>query len=161
MGALTVVDAESGAVPLARLLAMSYQLLIEDLHVRLAAGGWTDVRPAFGFVLLALRNGSVSMRDLTVVLGTTKQAVSKLVDSLVAAGYADRCADPGDGRAKQVQLTGRGRDLLAAVEQIYAELETGWESIIGADHLDMLRSDLETVVRAANGGELPSVRPVG
>jgi len=155
-----MAGAESAPVPLARLLAMSYQLLIEELHVRLAARGWTDVRPAFGFVLLALRNGSVSMRDLTAALGTTKQAVSKLVDGLVAAGYADRCADPDDARAKRVELTGRGRDLLAAVEGIYAELETGWSSVLGRGHLDALRGDLETVVRAANGGELPPIRPI-
>ena len=156
-----MADAGSGPVPLARLLAMSFQQLIDDLHVRLAVRGWTDVRPAFGFALLALRGGSVSMRDLTAVLGTTKQAVSQLVDSLVAAGYADRCADPGDARAKRVELTGRGRDLLAAVEQIYAELEAGWSSVLGEGHLDALRGDLETVVRAANGGVLPSIRPIG
>ena len=156
-----MADAGYGPVPLARLLAMSYQLLIEDLHVRLADRGWTDVRPAFGFLLLALRNGSVSMRDLTAVLGTTKQAVSKLVDGLVAAGYADRSGDRGDARVKRVGLTTRGRELLVAVEQIYAELEAGWVSVLGEGHLDSLRGDLETVVRAANGGELPSIRPVG
>jgi len=44
-----MADAGSGPVPLARLLAMSFQQLIDDLHVRLAVRGWTDVRPAFGF----------------------------------------------------------------------------------------------------------------
>ena len=140
---------------------MSYQLLIDDLHERLAACGWTDVRPAFGFVLLSLRDRPASMRDLTATLGTTKQAVSKLIDAMVAVGYVDRSIDPGDSRAKQVQLTPRGRELLAAVEQIYAELEAGWESTIGRSQVDAIRRDLETVVRAAHGGQLPAIRPVG
>ena len=38
--------------PLARLFAIAYRLLIDGLHERLRARGWTDVRPAFGFVLL-------------------------------------------------------------------------------------------------------------
>lgn len=147
-------------LPLARLLAMGYQLLIDELHLRLAARGWTDVRPAFGFVLLALRDGSASMRELTATLGTTKQAVSKLVDGLVAAGYADRSTDPGDGRAKQVQLTGRGQKLLTAVEQIYRELEKDCAATLGQAQLATLRNDLEAVVRAAHGGLLPAIHPI-
>src|SRR5262245_57631884 len=38
-------------VPIARLTAMAFETLIEDLHRRLAKRGWHDVRPTFGFVL--------------------------------------------------------------------------------------------------------------
>ncbi|MCU1616078.1 MAG: transcriptional regulator, MarR family, partial [Frankiales bacterium] len=94
------------------------------------------------------------------VLGTSKQAVSKLVDAMVAAGYVERAVDPGDARAKRVQLSGRGRALLAEVEDIYAELEERWTDGLGADRLAELRSDLEAVLRTAHGGELPAVRTV-
>jgi DNA-binding MarR family transcriptional regulator len=148
-------------VPLARLFAMAYRLLVDDLHERLADRGWTGVRPAFGFVLLALREGPASLRDLPGVLGTTKQAVSKLVDAMVGAGLADRVADPGDARAKRVQLSARGRRLLADVEEIWAELEAEWARTLGPARLDDLRADLETVLRAVHGGTLPAVRTVG
>jgi DNA-binding MarR family transcriptional regulator len=154
----TVSDA---GTPLARLFAMAYRLLVEDLHVRLAERGWTDVRPAFGFVLLALRGGPASLRDLPGVLGTSKQAVSKLVEAMVAAGYLQRATDPADGRAKRVQLSDRGRALLAEVETIWAELESGWARTLGDARLAALRGDLETVLRAASGGSLPAVRTVG
>jgi DNA-binding MarR family transcriptional regulator len=148
-------------IPLARLFALAYRLLVDELHERLAGRGWTDVRPAFGFVLLALRDGPASLRDLPDVLGTTKQAVSKLVDAMVAAGYVQRVADPGDGRAKRVQLSPRGRTLLSDVEQIWADLEAGWGQTLGDARLDELRAGLETVLRAAHGGSLPAVRTVG
>jgi DNA-binding MarR family transcriptional regulator len=148
-------------VPLARLFAMAYRLLVDDLHERLADRGWTDVRPAFGFVLLALRAGPVPLRDLPAVLGTTKQAVSKLVDAMVATGYVERAPDPGDARAKRVQLSGRGRALLAEVESIYAELEESWADALGEERLSGLRADLTSVVSAAHGGSLPAVRTVG
>jgi DNA-binding MarR family transcriptional regulator len=147
-------------VPLARLFAMAYRLLVDELHERLAERGWEDVRPAFGFVLLALRAGPVPLRDLPGVLGTSKQAVSKLVDAMVAAGFVERVADPGDARAKRVQLSGRGRDLLGEVEAIWAELERGWARTLGADRLAGLREDLVRVLRRAHGGALPSVRTV-
>ena len=137
---------------------MAYRLLVDQLHERLAARGWTDVRPAFGFVLLALRGGPALLRDLPVVLGTSKQAASKLVDAMVEAGYVERMAHQGDARAKRVQLSHRGHELLAAVEEIYAELEAGWARQIGESRLAHLRGDLEAVLRAANGGELPAVR---
>jgi DNA-binding MarR family transcriptional regulator len=149
------------AIPLARLFAMAYRLLVDGLHERLPRRGWADVRPAFGFVLLALRAGPVSLRDLPAVLGTSKQAVSKLVDAMVAAGYVERAADPGDARAKRVQLSARGRALLAEVDDIWRELEQGWAGTLGAARLAGLREDLTTVLRAAHGGELPAVRTVG
>jgi DNA-binding MarR family transcriptional regulator len=148
------------SVPLARLFAMAYRSLVDDLHERLAARGWAGVRPAFGFVLLALRAGPVSLRELPGVLGTSKQAVSKLVEAMVAAGFAERASDPADSRAKRVQLSARGRALLADVEEIWAELERGWGELLGQDRLDGLRGDLVTVLRAAHGGTLPEVRTV-
>jgi DNA-binding MarR family transcriptional regulator len=148
-------------IPLARLLAMAYRLLVDGLHERLRDRGWTDVRPAFGFVLLALRAGPASLRNLPAVLGTSKQAVSKLVSAMVDAGYVELAVDPVDARAKQVQLSDRGRALLAEVEGIWAELEQDWAATLGADRLTGLGADLETLVRAAHGGTLPEVRTVG
>ena len=147
------------STPLARLLAMAYRQLVDDLHRRLAARGWSDVRPAFGFLLLALREGPVSLRELVATLGTSKQAVSKLADAMVAAGLVERVADPRDARAKDLRLTARGRALLADVEEIYGELEDGWARTLGPAGVGDLRRDLETVVRAAHDGALPPVRP--
>jgi DNA-binding MarR family transcriptional regulator len=147
-------------VPLARLFAMAYRLLVDELHERLAERGWEGVRPAFGFVLLALRDGPASLRDLPGVLGTSKQAVSKLVDAMVEAGYAERVVDPRDARARRVQLSGRGIALLADVEEIWAQLEEAWADTLGEARLEDLRGDLETALRATHGGSLPAVRTV-
>src|SRR5436190_625869 len=45
---------------------------------------------------------------------------------------------PTSGRrsGRPVTLTGRGEELLSAVEQVYAELEDGWAKLIGTSHLD-------------------------
>jgi DNA-binding MarR family transcriptional regulator len=148
------------SVPLARLFAMAYRLLVDRLHAQLAERGWEGVRPAFGFVLLALRSGPVSLRDLPGALGTSKQAVSKLVEAMVADGLVERAADPADARAKRVQLSSRGRALLAEVEKIWAELEQEWSQALGDERVAALRGDLTTVLREAHGGELPAVRTV-
>jgi DNA-binding MarR family transcriptional regulator len=144
--------------PLARLFAIAYRSLVDGLHDRLRSRGWTDVRPAFGFVLLAARGGPTTSTELAALMGTTKQAASKLVDTMVAAGYVRRSAADRDARRRPVELTARGEDLLDAVEAIYAELEQEWATVIGAQHVERLRTDLVQVLSVGDG-TLPPVRP--
>lgn len=150
----------AGPVPLARLLAMAYRLLHDALHARLRDAGWHDVRSAYGFVLLAVRGDATTTGDLAELLGTSKQASSKLLDAMEAAGYVRRTTDEADRRIKVVELAERGRELLAEVEQIYSELEQEWSATMGARGVEQTRRNLTAVVRAAHGGELPVMRPV-
>ena len=147
------------SAPLARLFAVGYRQLIDGLHDRLQDRGWTDVRPAFGFVLLAARDQPTSVTELAELMGMTKQAASKLVDAMVSAGYVQRGIDSHDGRQRPVTLTGRGEELLSAVEEVYAELEDGWAKLIGASHLDRMRRDLVHILSDPGNGQLPPVRP--
>ena len=150
---------QADSPPLARLFAIGYRQLIDSLHDRLQARGWTDVRPAFGFVLLAARDQPTSVTELAGLMGMTKQAASKLVDAMVSGGYIERGTDPQDGRQRPVTLTGRGQDLLCAVEQVYAEVEEGWAKMIGTSHLDRMRRDLMQILSDPGTGQLPPVRP--
>jgi DNA-binding MarR family transcriptional regulator len=149
----------AGGVPLARLFAIGYRQLVDGLHDRLRARGWTDVRPAFGFALLAARDRPTSATELAELMGMSKQAASKLVDAMVGGGYLQRGTDSRDGRQRPVSLTGRGEDLLAAVEEVYAELEAGWAELIGVAHVDRMRRDLMQVLSDPGDGQLPPVRP--
>jgi DNA-binding MarR family transcriptional regulator len=145
--------------PLARLFAIGYRQLIDGLHDQLQIRGWTDVRPAFGFVLLAARDQPTSVTELAELMGMTKQAASKLVDAMVSSGYIQRGTDPQDARQRPVTLTGGGEELLSAVEQVYAELEDGWAKLIGSSHLDRMRRDLVHILSDPGNGQLPPVRP--
>jgi DNA-binding MarR family transcriptional regulator len=138
---------------------MAYRYLVEQLHERLVERGWTDVRPAFGFALLAARDGGTTVTDLATLMGTTKQAASKLVATMVDAGYLEQRSAAADGRQRPLHLTRRGRRLLDAVEEIYAELEAEWAGVIGAPAVSRMRRDLAAAIAASHDGELPPVRP--
>jgi DNA-binding MarR family transcriptional regulator len=144
--------------PLARLFAIAYRSLVDGLHEELVARGWDDVRPAFGFVLLAARDQPTTATALAALMGTTKQAASKLVDAMEAAGYVARGAGAEDSRQRPVRLTARGVDLLHAVEQIYVDLERRWADVLGTRSLDRLRRDLVAML-STDDGTLPPVRP--
>jgi DNA-binding MarR family transcriptional regulator len=147
------------AIPLARLLAMAFRQLMDGLHQRLADRGWRDVRGPYGFVLLAVRDRPLAASEITALLGTTKQATSQLLEAMEAAGYVERSADPDDARRKAIVLSPRGRELLDAVEAIYAELEAEWAAILGPERVEAIRADLREVQLALHDGELPPVRP--
>lgn len=146
-------------IPLARLLAMAYRLLIDGLHERLAERGWTDVRPPYGFVLLAVRRGPVTGTDVAALMGMTKQAASQLVDAMEGAGYLSRVVSETDRRVRVLTLSDRGARLLADVEEVYADIEGEWARQAGDHGLRAVRDALSTVVRSANDGVLPAVRP--
>lgn len=146
-------------VPLARLFAIGYRVLVDGLHARLVERGWTDVRVNYGFVLLSARDGGLRGADVAALLGVSKQAASKLVDGLQDAGYVIRQPHGRDERAKLIRLTDRGHALLAAVEEIYAELESEWAPLIGTDRVESLRADLTTVLERSHGGRLPVITP--
>ena len=115
------------------------------------------MRPAYGFVLLAARDGTTAT-EVAGLMGITKQAASKVVEAIEDAGYVRRVPAGGDARRRPVELSDRGRALLTTVESIYAELEEGWAVVIGRDHVERLRSDLVAVL-ASPDGTLPAVRP--
>lgn len=147
------------SIALARLLAMGFRLAITGLHERLAERGWDDVRPPYGFVLLALRTGPLTVTDVAGLMGMTKQAASQLVDAMEKSGYLVRSVSKSDRRQRVLLLSSKGETLLVAVEEIYAEIESEWAEMAGAADLRTTRDALTTIVLTANDGVLPAVRP--
>jgi len=146
-------------IPLARLLAMGLRQVIDQLHEELAAAGH-EVRPAHGFALVAVGDDGSTASQLAAVLGMTKQGTAKLVDSLVELGYAARQPHAGDGRARLVVLTERGRSLLQESARIQRRIEAAWRRQLGDHDARILRTSLERTVTEAHGGSYPPVRPV-
>lgn len=149
---------DSTQVPLARLMAMGLRSLIDALHERLERRG-LEVKPVYAFVLLASRARPLTINDVAELLGITKQAASKLAETMERDDYLLRKPHPEDARAKLLHLAPRGRRVLKAAEDIYVELEAEWANVIGKRRLEALRSDLNAVLRAAHGGDLPPIRP--
>jgi DNA-binding MarR family transcriptional regulator len=138
---------------------MAFRDLIDDLHERLAERGWNDVRPPYGFVLLAARERSTTAAELATLLGISKQATSQLLDAMSSANYVRREPSAVDARQRAVVLTARGRELLAAVEAVYQELDDEWAEIIGRSALESLRTAITQVLLDRHRGQLPPVRP--
>jgi DNA-binding MarR family transcriptional regulator len=79
-----------------------------------------SLSPADGLSLTAAatlatleRSGPRRLTGLAIQEGVTQPAMTQLIARLADGGLVRREADPGDGRAVQVQLTDQGRDTLA------------------------------------------------
>jgi len=78
----------------------------------LAGRGYDDVRPTHGYVIQGLLAGDTTSTELAQRLGVSVQAASKTVTELEGAGYVQRVRDAHDGRARNIELTRRGRSMV-------------------------------------------------
>ena len=148
-------------IPLTRLLALSFNWMVDRLHERLRDEGWEGVRPAFGFHLLAVREQPLTTTELAARLGVSKQAASKTADAMVEAGLLERKPDESDRRQLLLSVSPTGQALLTDVEAIYADLEAEWAAIIGEVALTQTKQRLAKVLDTVHRGALPAIRPPG
>ncbi|PEZ09270.1 MarR family transcriptional regulator [Bacillus sp. AFS018417] len=146
---------------LTSLLSLSFSTLIDELNDKMSELGFGDIRPAHGFMFKRIIPDGATGIELAEYLGITKQAVSKMVDSLEKSGYVMRQTHPTDKRGKIIVLTERGWLAVKAKDKILTEIEQRWIEKIGAERMQMLKEDLTKLVYEANEGKLSSrVRPV-
>lgn len=152
---------EEQHTPLARLFSMGLRYLVDELLKRLQKRGWQDIREIHGYILMALkRNDANTNNDLAVLLGMSKQAMSKIIEMMEREQLIQRITDAQDARTKKLILTPRGEELLASVEEIYAELEEEWAQRIGHENIELMRIHLEDIMKFYHSGQLPSLRPI-
>ncbi len=95
--------------------------------------GHTALRLGFAPYIMLLGEESRRLTELADCLGISRQACNQAVKQIAAAGYIESTADPADGRARQLSLSARGRQLRRDGARIVAELDRAFAAIVGAD----------------------------
>src|SRR5437660_7925940 len=107
------------------LLAKAVQRWNELLAAGFRRGGFAQVRPAYGSVLLPLfEEDGLRLSELAARSRLSKQAMTTLVRTLEARRLIVRRPDPDDGRAARVYLTPRARRFQATAEHVLATLRS-------------------------------------
>jgi MarR family transcriptional regulator, temperature-dependent positive regulator of motility len=136
---------EDGA-PLLRLLSLVTRQMSGDLIERLVAAGFTDQRFAHNAVFAHVPPEGIHLVDLAERAGMTKQAMSELVIDLERLGYLRRRRDPGDRRAKLIELSDHGWDAVHTALDAFATMEAELASQIGTSRLRQLRRTLLDII---------------
>ena len=119
---------------------------------RMGAAGFGDLPQRGYWALTALAGGAGDAGQLVSQMGVTKQAVSKLVDILVASGYIDRATDPVDRRRTALHLTAKGAKAVAVIGQALRATEQEFATELGAASLEKLTQMLASL--AGKGSDL-------
>ncbi|MFC9473188.1 MarR family winged helix-turn-helix transcriptional regulator [Nocardia sp. NPDC056952] len=143
------------------LLGQAYQGFVQELHAHLAGHGHQVLGASYGYVLRTLADNALTASQLGEHLGITAQGAAKVVDEMVRQGYVERRADPNDKRAKLLQLSERGRDMLDTVRTFHADYERRLTARVGADQIAAVRAVLGEIVDAATDSANPrAFRPL-
>ncbi len=145
----------SARPPLIRLLDAAFDEFIAELHERIAASPFADIRPTHGCVFGTIDPGGSRLTDLAERAHMTKQSVGEVASDLEKRGYLERVPDPADGRAKIIRLTERGRTAQALGRQMIDEIEAEWGERYGAERVAALREALEAIA-AERVGVVPA-----
>jgi DNA-binding MarR family transcriptional regulator len=116
----------------------------------LADAGLGDLpQPGF-WALMALARGATEAGQLVIEMGVSKQAVSKLVDTLVATGFVDRAPHGADRRRIELTLTDKGREAAKVVTGAVSATERKLVAKLGPESFALLTRLLEQLA-----GEVP------
>jgi len=129
------------------LLKAPYRRIQKRSYGRLAECGHSRITPAHSSVFRNILPGGSRISDMATEAGITKQSMGYLVDSLVQLGYVALRADPEDGRAKLVVLTGQGECVTEELRGMSRELEEKLNGELGPEWLDDLRQKLQELDR--------------
>jgi len=137
---------------LAVLLRETFVALNDLVLGRLAERGHDDIRPAHAAVFQYLDDTGTTVSLLAQRAQMTKQAMAELVHHLERHDYVRRVPDPSDRRAKLVQPTERGNEVIAIAQALAPEIETRITELLGPARMTALRDDLTAVLRMAMDG---------
>jgi DNA-binding MarR family transcriptional regulator len=105
----------------------------------LADAGFEDLSQPGYWAIGGIGAGALDASDLVTQMGISKQAVSKLVDALVASNYVLRQENETDRRRTNLVLTIRGRSAAAVIRKSVAKTEASMANELGSDGLAEFR----------------------
>jgi DNA-binding MarR family transcriptional regulator len=129
-------------IALVPLLATVKEAVVAELHARLTALGFAEIRPAHGCVFANIDHTGTRLTELSERSGLTKQSVGEAVADLERLGFVERVPDPADGRAKIIRLTAHGAEALAAAAEIFADIERRFAEAVGPERYAAFRATL-------------------
>jgi DNA-binding MarR family transcriptional regulator len=129
-------------------LTLALATFKDRLHAHLAAAGYSDLGPTYGFVFRSLGERPLSLAELAGQLGITPQGALKIVAEMIERKYVQRGDDAADKRVRRLSLTARGRAALREARRFHARAERELIDQLGARALKSTRIVLAALAGA-------------
>ena len=121
------------------LLRVPAQAIHRRIIRELNAAGFEELRVPHMAVLQFPGPDGVRPGTLAERAGMSKQAMNQLLRSLEGLGYIVRSDVPGEGRARVIRFTRRGRAAYAKVHDILRAIEREWSAELGPERFARLK----------------------
>jgi DNA-binding MarR family transcriptional regulator len=119
--------------------------VVEGLHAR----GYADLRSTHTTLLSNIDLAGSTVTVAADRAGITKQAMGRLATELEDAGYIRVRSDPKDARARVLQLTNTGKQLMLDSLEVMAELERRYARSVGRNRLAAVLQGLAAFIEEA------------
>ncbi len=135
---------------IAGLLRRARSAYSDAIESALRRAGLEDI-PRRGTLLLSglKTHGDAALASLVDRLGTSKQAASQLIDTLVSRGYIKRTIDPEDRRRLIISLTDQGHHAAEVINEAIHNVDNRLTSRLGSDRMHSLRDALNELADIA------------
>lgn len=131
--------------PLGRQVVMTAKALRAYFEARLAEAGAS--LPTYLVLEHARRDPSLSQRWLAGQIGVEAPTLTRHLDRMEAEGLVIRRRHERDRRQMRVELTDRGRDCLARIEEVHSRLDGQLWGLMSDDEQRLLRDLLARIHR--------------
>ena len=127
------------------LLRVPAQAIHRRIIKELNAAGFDELSMPHMAVLQFPGPDGVRPSTLAERAGMSKQAMNQLLRSLEGFGYVVRSDAAGEGRARIIRLTKRGRAAYAKIHGILRDIERDWSAELGPREFARLKGILSRV----------------
>jgi DNA-binding MarR family transcriptional regulator len=142
---LKVLPAKTADMLIGALLSVPAQTIHRRIIRELNAAGFDELRLPHMAVLQFPGPDGVRPSILAERAGISKQALNQLLRSLEGFDYIVRSDVVGDGNARMVRLTKRGRAAYSKIIDILRDIERDWSNELGPNRFAQLKGLLMLV----------------
>ncbi len=133
--------------PLGRFLISLFNLFEDEVIRALSSTTYSDITRTDLNTLRYIDESGISVGELAVLSGVTKQAVSKQIENLRKRGYVQKKSDPTDARVIRIKFTQKGIELLGLLFEIIKQIEDRYEQTLGKTKYSNLKTELSVLIR--------------
>jgi DNA-binding MarR family transcriptional regulator len=116
--------------------------LMNVIRHTFAAEDWQGLRQSHFRLMSMVPGDGISVTDLALRVGMTKQGCGQFVQQLTGSGHLEVRADPDDRRVRLVARTSLGDETMVAVEARILRIERGWARRVGRERYAAFREVL-------------------
>jgi DNA-binding MarR family transcriptional regulator len=130
------------------MLRAAWTEIADENFASLVAAGFDDLRRVHLPLIREILVDNLRPSELAARHGLSKQAANDIVREFEANGYIRLEPDPGDGRAKRMVATQRGRHALETALESSRAVGRRWAAHVGEEQYAVFEEALRAIVTA-------------